>query len=184
MRLTLFIGFAILLYGCYTKQKATSQFSRAAVAYPELPAGYCATVYPVRDSIIKGKDSLVFDTIYTGGEIEYDTVYSVRLDTVFVTINSIYLPKKTIRERIIRTDTVYKENTAALDLCNIERRNAVLNETRALAESDKWRKIAKKRFWVIMGMGAGIALGVFALIRKRAVSKIYHKYFTREGLVK
>jgi len=40
----------ILLVGlasCYTENKARQQFSKAAIAYPKLPADYCATTYPV-----------------------------------------------------------------------------------------------------------------------------------------
>ena len=37
----------ILTSSCYNQRKATQQFSRAAVAYPKLPAEYCAATFPV-----------------------------------------------------------------------------------------------------------------------------------------
>lgn len=158
----------ILLSGCYTRQKATNQFSRAAVAYPELPAGYCARTYPPKDSLIKGDSVVTFDTIYTGGETVFDTVRVA--DTIRI-VKTIQLPGTRIIERVYKTDTIVKINTAALDLCSIERGRALALAEDKTAEAAKWRALAKKRFWIITGMGAAMALGLFLALRRKVVNK-------------
>lgn len=160
-----------LLTGCYSSQKARKQFGRATVTYPEIPAEYCARTYPPKDTIIQGKDIVKTDTLWGEGETVFirDTIRN--RDTVFIkTVER--LPGQVITRTVFRTDTVYQENRAALDLANI-------NLTRSLALSDektkladKWRKIAKKRFWIILGMGAVMALGIFAMIKKKVAKKI------------
>jgi len=159
----------ILLCGCYTRQKATSQFSRAAVAYPELPADYCARTYPPHDSLIKGKDSLVIDTVIINGVIvKTDTVKFK--DTVRIT-KTVTLPAQVITKTITRVDTIEKESTglkAKLDLCDIEKNKAinlasdsVKEIARLKAARNKWRLIA-------IGLMASIALGIVALIRRKS----------------
>src|SRR6188768_1720920 len=112
----------ILLIGlasCYTEKKARNQFSKAAIAYPRLPADYCATTYPVKDSIIT--DTLITtDTLYIEGQDLTDTI---RLnDTVRITITK-QLPGKIITNTIHVTDTIYRENTAATAACRIDNGN-------------------------------------------------------------
>lgn len=63
---------------------------------------------------------------------------------------------------------------AALDLCNITRNNAILLATDYKTKYDKWRDIAKKRFFIILGMGLVIALGLFGMIRKRLANLSYN----------
>lgn len=156
----------VLLSGCYSISKAKSQFSRAAVAYPELPADYCARTYPPRDTVVKGKDSIRVDTLWGAGEtfIIRDTLKS--RDTIWIkTVER--LPGQVITRTVLRTDTVYQENRAALDLCSIERGRAIAISTEKTKEADKWRKIARKRFWVIAGMGLIIVFGLFGFLRKK-----------------
>lgn len=159
--------------GCYTKQKATSQFGKAAAAYPELPADYCARTYPSStDTVVKGVTTTVFDTIYTGGETLFDTV--VVMDTKYIT-KTIQLPGTKVIERTVRVDTVEKVSTkllAALDLCSIERGKAITLATDKTKEADKWKRIAKRRFWIIAGMGAAMALGLFVALRRKVVKKV------------
>lgn len=142
---------ASLLQGCYTQQKAKNQFGKAAITYPEIPARYCATTYPAKEVLIKGKDSLLIDTIYTGtGEFITDTI--VKNDTIFYhTVER--LPGTVITKTIARVDTAYIENTAALALCDIERGKAIGLLDKKTIEADRWRAIAKKRFWIIVGLG-------------------------------
>ena len=167
MKWAALILFATFLGGCYSQRKAKTQFSRAAVAFPELPAQYCSTTYPVKEKVIKGADSLIFDTIYTDGETITETVY--HLDTVFVYTKEI-LPGQVINRTQLRVDTIYQENTAALGLCSIERGKAISLLQDKTKEADKWRRIAKKRFWIIAGMGAVMLLGLLAMIRKKVKS--------------
>jgi hypothetical protein len=161
----------LLLTGCYTRKKATTQFGRAAITYPELPAEYCARTYPTKDSVIKGKDIIHVDTLWGEGEviIKSDTIKA--RDTIFIRVTR-ELPGKVIERTFTRTDTVFQTNTAAVDLCAIERRNAIALATDKTKEADKWRKIAKKRFWIILGMGTVMALGIFAIIKKKIAKKI------------
>lgn len=160
---------SILLVGCYSQRKATSQFAKASIAYPEILAKTCATTYPVKtDTIVKGVTQIKLDTLYMG-DTYYDTVYSFHRDTVFITK---YLPGKTIIQTNFRTDTVYKENTAALDLCAINRDKAIGLLDIKTKEYDKWRAIAKKRFFIILGMGLIIALGLFGFVRKKLTNPL------------
>lgn len=164
MRLILFILIVGLFPGCYGLSKAKKGFSRAVITYPEIAADYCARTYPAKDSLIKGDSVVTYDTLWAAGEVHFDTVYSLRKDTVFITR---FLPGQVIRETVRVTDTIYQENTAALDLCNIERRAAILAADRDHKEMLLWKARAKKRFWIILGMGAVIALGVFGFLRKK-----------------
>lgn len=161
----------ILLCGCYTRNKAQQQFARSTVTYPEIAADYCGRTYPVRDSFIRGKDVMKTDTLWGDGEtiVLRDTIRS--RDTVFIKITN-QLPGKVIERTYYRTDTIKIENTAALDLSRIEMNKAINLASDKTIEADKWRKIAKKRFWIILGMGAVMALGIFALIKRKMVNRV------------
>lgn len=157
------------LTSCYTHKKAQQQFGRAAATYPELPAEYCARIYPPKDSLIKGDTVITFDTLWGASEIHFDTVYSFRKDTVFITK---IVPGKTIIQTITVKDTIQIVNTAEVDYWKIQANKAINLATDKTKESDKWKRIAKKRWWIILGMGAGIALGIFVLIRRKLVKKV------------
>ena len=159
----------VLLSGCYGLKKATVQHGKAVATYPELGADYCARIYPSKDSIIKGDSIITFDTLWQDGEIHFDTIYSRLRDTVFITQ---FTPGKTVFQTIWAVDTIFQTNTAALDLCSIERGKAITLLEAKTAESDKWKKIAKKRFWIILAMGAGIALGIFVAFRKKLIKQV------------
>lgn len=155
----------IFLCGCYNYRKAANQFGRASISYPEIPAQYCSVAYPVKEKIIQGKDSIKTDTLFVGGgEIIFDTVY--KKDSVFFYTTE-RLPGKVITNTIFKTDTIIRENKAALALCDIERGKAIRLLESKTAESDKWRRIAKKRFWIIVGMGLFIAIQIYGLLRNK-----------------
>lgn len=147
----------IAFTGCYTAKKAKAQFSKSVVAYPELAADYCARTYPPKDSLIKGDSVVTYDTLWGAGIIHFDTLYSFHKDTVFITR---FAPGKTIIQTIHQTDTIYQENRAALDLCEIERRAAVLAQKQLTDERDSWKGKAKKRFWIILGLATLIAISI------------------------
>lgn len=160
---------AVLFSGCYSLNKAKSQFGRATVAFPELPADYCARTYPPKIEAVKGKDSVRVDTLWGAGELVVirDTLRS--RDTIWIkTVER--LPGQVITKTVLRTDTIYQENRAALDLCGIERGKAIMAADREHGQATKWRAIARKRFWIIAGMGFVIALGVFGFLRKKLTS--------------
>ena len=58
-------------------------------------------------------------------------------------------------------------NTAQYDVCQINLGYAVINQTRAQAEADKWRAIARKRFWIILGLASGIVLWFAAFLYRK-----------------
>jgi hypothetical protein len=67
-------------------------------------------------------------------------------------------------------DTV--ENTARVRECEIIRDKAVLLAEDYKKEAAEWKAKAKKRFWVIAGMGAAMALGLFLAIRRKVVKQV------------
>jgi hypothetical protein len=154
-----------LLSSCYTERKARGQFSRAAVGYPIIAAEYCAMTYPPKDTVITGQTVTQTDTLWADSSVVIrDTIRN--RDTVYIhTVER--LPGQVITRTVLRTDTVFKTNTAAVDACNIALRAAVLSEQTLRKERDKWRAIARKRWWIIFGMGAVITLGLFGFIRKK-----------------
>lgn len=153
----------ILLASCYSRKKAQVQHGKAVTVFPEIGADYCARIYPPKDSIIKGDTVLAFDTIYTEGEIIFDTIPG---DTIRI-VKTVQLPGVRIIERTTVHDTIVRINTAEVDLWRIQANKALDIATDKTKEADKWRKIAKSRFWMLVGAGAIIALGIFGFLRKR-----------------
>ena len=153
----------VFLSSCYTERKAREQFAKAAVAYPDIPAEYCATEFPV-------KDSLVTDTIYTTDTLEsFDTLQVtdtvVSKDTVRIRITQT-LPGKTITNTIRIKDTIFQRNTAAEKLCELER-GKVINLLQAkTAEYDGMKK--KRNIWMIIAICslAVNALFIYLKIKK------------------
>ena len=165
MKWAVLILLPLILAGCYSQRKAKSQFSKAATAYPELPADYCARTYPPKEKVVKGADSLIFDTIYTPGETITETYYNQ--DTVYYHTKEI-LPGQVISRTQLRVDTIYTENRAALDLCSIERGKAISLLQDKTKEAAKWKRRAVTRFWIITGMGLGFLFFLLAKQLKRA----------------
>lgn len=166
--IVIFWMLSLLLTGCgYPESKARSQFSRAAAAFPIIPAEYCAQTYPVKEKVITGKDSVRVDTLWADSSSTTVVRDTIRFkDTVIIQTVKI-LPGKTIRETFIRTDTVYKENTAALDACNIALRSSVINLEKANAEWEKWMQRAKLRWWIIAALITVLGLGIFFLLWRK-----------------
>jgi len=156
--------FVLSLCSCYSLRKAKGEFGKAVTAHPEIGAEYCAITYPVKEVIIQGKDSITVDTLWGAGETQFDTVYSHSKDTVYITK---FIRGNTIRETIIRTDTVYKVNTAEIAACRLQQGKIVDILTDKTAEAKKfkdgrnmWRKIA-------IGLMAAIGLWLFLFIRRK-----------------
>ena len=175
MKVNIILAFVVLLLlsmvlsSCYSSRKAKGEFGRAVTAYPEIGATFCAITYPAKDSLIKGNSTVTYDTLYGAGTIEYDTVYSRSKDTVYITK---YIQGNTIREVVRLTDTVVRVDMAALTSCRLEQGKIVDLLTDKTAEELKQRKLAKKRFWIITGMGAAMALGLFVAIRRKIVKRM------------
>lgn len=160
-----------LLTSCYTRSKAQKSFARATVTYPEIAADYCSRTYPPRDSLIHGRDIIHVDTLWGEGEtiVKNDTLRT--RDTIYIRTTR-ELPGRVIERTLVRTDTIRVTNTAEVDKWVITARDAVSVSVDKTKEASYWRKIAKKRFWIILGLGAAIAIGVVAMIRKKVVGKL------------
>lgn len=135
----------LILVGCYGERKATKQFTKAVIAYPELPAEYCGRVFPVRDSLIKGDSVVTFDTLYVPGEIRRDTI--IRERTVEVTITKTV--PQILTRRVTKIDTIVRENMASLKSCEIDKSKLISTTQQLLVDSNKakhgrniWRIIA------------------------------------------
>lgn len=158
----LFVYFIFGLFGCYTERKAKNQFAKAAVAYPKIPAEYCANEFPVKDSLIT--DTLrTSDTILIQGGIKEDTIIMRVNDTVRITIIR-ELPGKVITNTIHIRDTIIRENTALLAACNIDKSSLTDLLTKQTAQTEKYKGQARKRGWWMWGLIAFIALVIGANI--------------------
>lgn len=136
----------LLLIGCYTERKAKNQFSKAVVAYPKIPADYCADEFPVKDSLIT--DTLrTTDTLYVD-PLPNDTVLIQDFDTVRIYITKT-LPGKVITNTVYIRDTILRENTAALKAYEIDNSQLIQSLTGMTDERDKYKGQAKKRGLII-----------------------------------
>lgn len=157
---------AVLLYSCYTEQKARQQFSKAAIAYPKLPAEYCATTYPVKDSLITDT-LLTTDTLYVEGPAG-DTIMVQDFDTVRIYITKT-LPAKIITNTIYIRDTILRENTAKLAACDIDKSIALGLLKKKTSESDEWERKAHKRgliMWSTFGL-IFLILGLYFYLKSK-----------------
>lgn len=143
-----YIFICIVLLGCYSERKAKQQFSKAVVAYPKIPADYCANQFPVKDSLITDT-LLTTDTLYL--EQLSDTVIVQGFDTVRIYITKT-LPAKVITNTIHIRDTIYKTNTAALETCEIDKSILTGLLKDKTIEADKYHNQANKRGWIMWGL--------------------------------
>lgn len=153
----------ILLSSCYNQRKATLQHGKAVATYPEIGADYCSRTYPPRDSITPGTVVTRTDTLWGAGDITTDTVYlegkSVQVTKV------ITLPWKVIRETYYRTDTIYRVDNAAVDLCRIREGKAVSALEKEQARADKYQGRARSRLLVIIWLALAIGVWTYFKIR-------------------
>lgn len=138
----------LIVTSCYTEQKARQQFSKAAIAYPKLPADYCANEFPIRDSITTDT-VLTTDTLFIEGQDLTDTV-TVN-DTVRITIIKT-LPGRVITNTVHIRDTIIRENTAALAACKIDNSNMTSLLVKQTAQTDKYKGQAGKRGWIMWSL--------------------------------
>jgi len=163
MRLLLFVIATVLLLfvmtlgGCYNQRKATVQHGKAVATFPAIGADYCSRIYPCKDSVLKGDSVIMYDTLW-GNTIDTITEVKVFEDTVTI-IKTVQLPGKVVTKTITITDTMRVTNTAALDLCSIERLSAITQLEKRTAEYDdmkskrnKWRK-SSFITWGILALG-------------------------------
>lgn len=138
----------LLLCGCYSEKKARQQFDKAATSFPKIPAEFCADEFPVKDSTVRDT-LLTTDTVYL--EQIADTVMFQDFDTVRITITKT-LPAKIITNTIHIRDTIFQTNTAALELCNIDKSLLINLTTEQAADIKKYKGQARKRGWMSIGL--------------------------------
>ena len=160
----------VLLCGCYSEKKAHNQFAKAAVAYPKIPAEYCANTFPVKDTILPGETISTFDTLYIEGENTRDTVMFQDFDTVRVFITKT-LPAKIITNTIHIRDTIIRENTAKVKACEISNDIllGLLNKKTADYDGLKHRKDIW--MWIAIGLMAIIGVRLFMKYKTGLLTK-------------
>lgn len=131
--------------GCVSAEKAQMVLEKKQVL-----AKVCAEKYPVKTEYIKG-DSVVIttiDTIYSGNDIIFDTVYSVAKDTVIITKT---IPiTKVIKNTIRITDTIVKENTAAVEATKIDLNKCKSANEALTAKLNKVKRVRSTYFWLLI----------------------------------
>jgi hypothetical protein len=153
-----------VLTGCYGPKVANKQHGRAVATYPAIGADYCARVYPPDTTFRPGDTITVLDTLYVGGDVHFDTVYSQRRDTVYIT--RYVQGAHTIERQYIR-DTVVTIDRAALDAANIDRKKAVDLLAGETLERKKYQKQARTRLWILIAIGAVAGGWIVWRFRKR-----------------
>jgi hypothetical protein len=110
-------------------------------------AKICADRFPPRDSVVY-RDSVSFDTLYEG-IYSIDTIYDKDTVKVYLT-----LPAKIVTKEVIKYRDIYRENTAKvkelegkLSVCSLQSANYSIELVKLRAESSKWERLAKQRWW-------------------------------------
>jgi hypothetical protein len=156
----------LLFSSCYSERKAKSQFSKAVVAYPQIPLDYCANQFPDKpDSVIVYETKT--DTLWELIQF-YDTTSTN--DTVIITDHK----TKVVTKTIWRDSIIYRENKADQERINLmlidcQRNNNVM--VSKLDEKDlliaEWKGKAKKRWlWIALLIGGAAAYTGFKLYSK------------------
>lgn len=143
MKKLLLILLAILASSCSLQNKIKKA---KIIAYqnPKEFSDFCATVYPVKESFIKGKDSIINSIITIKGD-------SVPCPKVNGIIPFVKCPdQKIVNKYIYRIDTVIKENTALSS--NLKNQLTELNNKNISLVTEKEINIKqsnKKTKWII-----------------------------------
>lgn len=159
----------LIFCGCYSERAAKKQFAKAAIAYPKIPADYCANEFPVKDSLITDT-VLTTDTIFIQGGVFEDTV--ILNDTVRITVVKT-LPAKIITNTVHIRDTIIRENTAALKSCEIDKSKTIGLLVKKTDEADKYKGQAKKRGFIMWGLIALLIgyIGLRTYLRTKKIIK-------------
>ena len=124
---------------------------------PEQAAWYCATKFPVKDTVIY-RDSVSYDTIYdTNYFVDTTTVH----DTTTITKTS---PAKTIVKTVYQVKEIIRENTAkvtALEYALTDATKIISRKDDEIkscqTKSEEWKGLAKQRFWWLLLLIAAVA---------------------------
>lgn len=135
-------------------------------------AEICADRFPPKDSVVY-RDSVHFDTLYEG-IYSIDTIYDKDTVKVYLT-----LPAKIVTKEVIKYRDIYRENTAKvnelenkLSACSSQSTNYSIELVKLKAESSKWEKLAKQRWWFLW-----ILLVVAGLITfRKSIMKLISRF--------
>lgn len=158
----------VIVSSCYNQRKATTQFSKAAVAYPIVASQFCAITFPPRTVTIKGDSIVLHDTLTKVGETVTDTIIS--FDTIRIT-KTVTLPSQIITRTVHITDTITVENTAQLKTCELERGKVVDLLTESNRDLLLFKGKAKTRGLVMWSLLALVVVlvgwKIYGLINKK-----------------
>lgn len=156
---------AAVAAGCYNERKARSQFSKAVVAYPSIPADYCANTFPVRDSIVK--DTLITVDTIIDRSILTDTLI-IEGDTVRIVITKT-LSGKIVTKTITIKDTIFQEGgktAALLRSCQLDNRSLISSLETRTSEYNKANRQANTRGIILLGLLLALGVWIYFKIKK------------------
>lgn len=145
---------------CHTVKSDTAKLSKIDYRHPLVPANFCASKYPPKDSTsivkeyIQGEDVVRLDTVT---EYQYETIS----DTVYAT--------KYITKTVTKTDTlrdtryIKEENKARIVVLNAEIDKYKDTVIRLTDSRNDWR------LWCLVLGGAWIAYIIFKVIKRKYV---------------
>lgn len=146
----------VIFFASCTPNRKFAKAVRTMDNDPEQAAWYCATKFPVKDTIIY-RDSVTYDTIINDNYI-HDT--ATIHDTTTITKSS---PAKTLVKTVYKVKEIVRENTAKVKALEyalsdatklIAKKDAQVDECQK--KSDEWKGLAKKRFWWLLLLIAAV----------------------------
>lgn len=147
----------ISLCGCMSEKKATDYLKKK-----DKLDDVCAAEFPVKETFIKGKDSISFDTMFLETLVA-DTVKTK--DTIYITKA---LPQKVVTITKMRVDTFKQRDFSQENVLMDKIRGYQNNEFKQAAQIDllkkqvdDWKGKAVKRFWLLFLIIGGAAGYIF-----------------------
>ena len=155
---------SLLFLGCASIEKQHFKATQFFISNKDKLAELCASEYPSVPKYIKGDEVVKYDTIINPIEILVDCPDGTKAEC----------PKqKTVFKEVFRIDTIVKPDTAREDVLRqeINKLNASsVLLTEKIEDSSKQLKQAKKetskRDWIILGLGAILALFLTSKIKR------------------
>lgn len=157
------IGLLVLLGGCLQSCVTQRKVEKYLNNNPLFASEWCGTKYPVKERLIKGKDSIIEKTVEVKGD-SVDCPPQVKgNDTIRVKVKC--PDQKIVYHNVYRTDTVEKENTAKLNALQLRYNELVKNyavekDNRLEAEYD-----AKKWMWWFIGLVGIVGIGILMKLK-------------------
>jgi hypothetical protein len=156
MRSIVFMFLLSLLSSCASQQKQADGAYRFFRQHPAHLARLCADQFPVREHWIGGKEIIQTDTLHVAGEI-VPCPPSNEDKTGFIRCPG----SKTIIQKVLKTDTLVRENSARIA--------QLMGELQASQHQGAlYHRLAKKLGWILLGV---LLLGIgYLFIRCRSIA--------------